>query len=415
MEITVAEILGSDLLTEAKVIAGQAGLYRPVSSVTVGEVPDIADWLKGGEVVLSTLYAVSSDPHAQLEFVRKIIAKNAAALFIKPGRFVKGLEKTLVAEAKQADFPLIEVPNDIRWTDLVREIYDRMIKSEVEIRMKGDLIDDLLAGQYKPDELVRRAAFLGADLVAGSVAMVMDIDAFSDLIVAKRLDEQAVQRMKREMFNAATWAVHTHNRTSLISLKSDNVIVFLTPIASDDPAGLASTAIRLGQEIKDGYRARFAGSTVSVGIGRFYPRAADMAKSLEEARTALSISRTLGRADSVTRFDDVGVYKLMLRVYEHSPEELTDLYVETVRPLVEYDAKHHGDLLLTLERYLANDTNLNNTAEELFTHRHTVRYRLERLEAITGLNIDRSEDLEKISLGLKAMRLLRGLNPAVLQ
>jgi PucR family transcriptional regulator, purine catabolism regulatory protein len=48
VEITVAEILQSDFLKDAKVIAGKRGLFKPVSSVTVGEVPDIADWLKGG-------------------------------------------------------------------------------------------------------------------------------------------------------------------------------------------------------------------------------------------------------------------------------------------------------------------------------------------------------------------------------
>lgn len=410
MEITVAEILGSDLLKGAKVIAGKRGLYRPVSSVTVGEVPDIADWLKGGEVVLSTLYAVSADSEARLEFVRKIMAKQAAALFIKPARFVKGLEKILVAEAKAANFPLVEVPNEIRWTDLVRDIYDRMIKTEVEIRMKGDLIDDLIAGQFKADELVRRAAFLGADLAAGSVAMVMDIDAFSDLIVDQGLDEQAIQRRKRELLNTVTWAVHTYSKASLISLKSDNVIVFLTPGAVEDGTAVATVANRLAMEIKDTYAGRFTGSNVSVGIGRFYERPENMAKSLKEARTALNIGRTIGQADSVTRFDDVGVYKLMLRVYEQAPDDLLDMYAETIRPLVDYDTKHQGDLLLTLERYLANDTNLNNTAEELFTHRHTVRYRLERVTAITGLSVDKSDELEKLSLGLKAGKLLAGLN-----
>ncbi len=410
MEITVAEILGSDLLKDAKVIAGQAGLYRPVASVTVGEVPDIADWLKGGEVVLSTLYAVSEDPTAQLEFVRKIIAKNAAALFIKPSRFVKGLEKTLIAEAKQADFPLIEVPNDIRWTDLVRDIYDRMIQSEVEIRMKGDLIDDLLAGQYKPTELVRRAGFLGADLAAGCLAMVMDIDSFGALIKDRNLDEQTVQRMKREMLNAATWSVRAYSKASLISLKSDNVIVLLAPPADGDSASPTEAAARLATETKDAYSERYAGSTVSVGIGRFYGDPEQMAKSLEEARAALTISRALAKTAAVTRFDDVGVYKLLLRVYEQAPDDLLNLYNETVRPLVEYDAQHHGDLLTTLEKYLANNTNLNHTAEDLFTHRHTVRYRLERVAAITGLDVDSSDELEKLSLGLKAARLLRGLN-----
>jgi sugar diacid utilization regulator len=409
MEITVAEILRSELLTDAKVIAGKAGLYKPVSSVTVGEVPDIADWLKGGEVVLSTLYAVSEDPAAQLEFVSKIITKNAAALLIKTGRFLKEVQTAMVKEAEDAAFPLIEVPNEVRWTDLVREIYDSMIKTEVEIRMKGDLLDDLLAGQFKAEEIVRRAGFLGADLSGGSLAMFVDIDGFGSAINRMNMDEQAVQRLKRETLNIANWAAHTYSRKSLVSLKSDNVIIFLTP-PGEDGRDVDAEAKRVAEEIKDSFSSRYEGATLSVGVGRFYSEPSDLLKTFEEARTALSIGRALGKTDAVTAFDDVGVYKLLLRVFEQAPQDLQALVDETVKPLAEYDAKHKGDLLLTLETFLANNLNLNNTSEQLFTHRHTVRYRLERISEISGLSVDKSDELEKLSLGLKASRLLTGLS-----
>ncbi len=410
MEITVADVLDSELLRGAKVIAGKKGLYRPISSVTVGEVPDIADWLKGGELVLSTLYAVSKEPAAQLEFVKKIISKNASALMIKPGRFVKELEKAMVKEAKDADFPLVEVPTKVRWTDLVRDIYDRMIKVEVEIRMKGDLIDDLLAGQFKPDELIRRAGFLGADLAAGTLAMIIEVDSFSALIDEKKMDEQAIQRIKREMLNIVTWVTHRHNGKSLVSLKSDNVIVFLTPAGEDGSVSFLDIAAQLAVEIKETYDARYKGSTLSIGLGRFYAEPAGLTKTYEEAKTALSIGRTLGRTDTVIRFDDVGSYRLLLRVFEQSPDDLRALYTETVQPLADYDLKHQAELVKTFETYLSKNMNLNRTAEELYAHRHTVRYRLERVAEITGLSVDRSEDLEKLSLGLKAGNLLAGLD-----
>lgn len=414
MQITVAEILKSDFLKGAKVITGKKGLYKPVSSVTVGEVPDIADWLKGGEAVLSTLYAVSEDPAAQLGFVQKIIAKEAAALLIKPGRFVKDLNPDIIKAAKDAEFPLIEVPQDVRWTDLVRDIYDSMIKTEVEIRMKGDLIDDLLAGQFKAEELVRRASFLGADLSSGSLAMYTDIDSLRDTITKHKMDEQAVEKLKREVLNAATWAVRSYSRNSLISLKSDNVIVFLTPPEDRPDADTRADAVRLAEEIKNSFSARFPDTTISVGLGRFYSSPEHMIDTLGEARTALSIGRTLGRTDSITMFDDVGTYKLLLRAYEQEPEELKLLYSESVAPLVAYDRQHKSDLVATLECFLRNDRNLNATAEELFAHRHTIRYRLERIAEISGLEVDKSEDLERLGLGLKAMRLLAGLSPASL-
>lgn len=411
MEITVAEILASDLLKDARLIAGKKGLYRSVSSVTVGEVPDIADWLKGGEVVLSTLYAVSEDSSAQLEFVRKIIDKQAAALLIKPGRFIKKPEKALIKEAEETDFPLIEVPNDVRWTDIIRDIYDRMIKTEVEIRMKGDLIDDLLAGQFKPEELVRRAGFLGADLSRGSLGLVTDIDAFGDMITTQNMDEEAVQRLKRELLSTAAWFVRRFSEKSLVSLKSDEVIALITPPAKEpEAATMLASAVKLANDIRNTFSSRYNGFDVSIGLGRFYAEPENLSRTFDEARTALKIGRVLGRQDAVTCFDDVGAYKLLLRVYEQSPEDLRALYEETVKPLTDYDEKHRSELAKTLERYLANDMSLNKTAGELIAHRHTIKYRLNRVAEITGLSVDSSENVERLGLGLKAARLLDGLN-----
>ncbi|MEQ9005921.1 MAG: helix-turn-helix domain-containing protein, partial [Pseudomonadales bacterium] len=63
------------------------------------------------------------------------------------------------------------------------------------------------------------------------------------------------------------------------------------------------------------------------------------------------------------------------------------------------------ELVTTLATYLGNDCNLAATAGTLYTHRHTVRYRLDRIAELSGLDIGRTDDREKLSLGLKAMRL----------
>ena len=62
--------------------------------------------------------------------------------------------------------------------------------------------------------------------------------------------------------------------------------------------------------------------------------------------------------------------------------------------------------MATIEAYLDNDGNVTPTAETLFTHRHTVRYRLERVRELCGHDLSSTEGREKLGLGLKAMRVL---------
>ena len=70
----------------------------------------------------------------------------------------------------------------------------------------------------------------------------------------------------------------------------------------------------------------------------------------------------------------------------------------------------YTQLVNTVETYLDEDGSVTPTAERLFTHRHTVRYRLERVKEVTGLDLTSTEGREKVGLGLKAMRVL-GIAP----
>ena len=88
------------------------------------------------------------------------------------------------------------------------------------------------------------------------------------------------------------------------------------------------------------------------------------------------------------------------------PAELKRFYDETVRPLVAYDEQYETDLLGTLSTFLECDANVNATAARLITHRHTIRYRFERVRELTGLDVSSTDGREKLSLGLKAMRVL---------
>jgi len=101
-----------------------------------------------------------------------------------------------------------------------------------------------------------------------------------------------------------------------------------------------------------------------------------------------------------------GTYRLLFRVLASHPEEVRWFYEDTVAPIVAYDDQYATDLVGTLEAYLEQNCNMNATAAAIYAHRHTVAYRLERVKELTGHDIGSSEGREKLSLGLKAMRVL---------
>ena len=68
------------------------------------------------------------------------------------------------------------------------------------------------------------------------------------------------------------------------------------------------------------------------------------------------------------------------------PEEVRSFYEDTVAPIVRYDDQYRTDLVGTLEAYLEHNCNMNATAAAIYAHRHTVAYRLDRVQELTGLD-----------------------------
>lgn len=117
--ITVREILTLSPLAGTYVLAGAAGLDRPVTGVNVMEVPDIESYVKQGEVLLTTAYPVRDRPERLVELVPELAARGLAALAIKPMRYLERLPDRLVEVADELDFPVLIVPDDTSFNEVI--------------------------------------------------------------------------------------------------------------------------------------------------------------------------------------------------------------------------------------------------------------------------------------------------------
>ncbi len=173
------------------------------------------------------------------------------------------------------------------------------------------------------------------------------------------------------------------------------------------PGGDDGEAQRTAESVLRELQAGLPGHTCSVGRSRAAVDVADLARAANEALLAANV--TEGDEDGqhrVLAFDDTGAYRLLLSAMSDEPAELQRFYAETVEPLVAYDEQYDTDLVTTVEAFLDCDGNVAGTAQRLFTHRHTIRYRLERVRDLSGLDVGSTDGREKLSLGLKAMRVL---------
>jgi DNA-binding PucR family transcriptional regulator len=181
--------------------------------------------------------------------------------------------------------------------------------------------------------------------------------------------------------------------------KGDQAEVAAIVRAAQD-AELARGAQALERELADA----LPGFAVTVAHSRRTQDPVDLYRAGKEAELAANVAEAEGR--SPLAFEDTGAYRLLLPAMSEDPAELERFYSETLAPLAAYDEQYETELVATVEAYLENDGSVAQTAARMYTHRHTIRYRLERVRELAGHDISLSEGREKLSLGLKAMRVL---------
>jgi sugar diacid utilization regulator len=290
---------------------------------------------------------------------------------------------------------------------LEAELGKQRIRLETELGVRGDFVDDLVSGHYGSVELLlQRARYLGADLAEGALVMVVDIDDFARYLARRRPKEPAIQELKRRLADAVRLQARQLFANFLLGPRSDNVILFLGRAEGEEPEDLPEKAQLLAKGVQRYVKGLLPDLTISVGIGGYKENPAQLPDAYSEATVALEIGHRIHGPSSVSTFSTTGTYKLLFRVLQENPEELEAFYGETLEPVVHYDSRYGTELVETLITYLGNDASTVRTAGDLYAHRHTIRYRLDRVGELTGLDVDKSEERERLTLGIKAMQLL---------
>ena len=245
------------------------------------------------------------------------------------------------------------------------------------------------------DNLVARGKELGSDLDGGAAVVIARVHALQPEEGDWRarmlaLAERAGRRLVRGTLAAWTEVpAGGHEHAEELTL--------LVPGADAEPASRVLDGVQRELRALNGF-------AVAVASSRAVSDPADIHRAAAEAVLTANVAEARG-IEALT-FEDTGAYRLLLTAISEDPTELQRFFAETVAPLIAYDDQYETELVRTLETFLDEDANVARTAERLFTHRHTIRYRLDRVRELVGLDVSSTDGRERLGLGLKAMRVL---------
>ena len=323
-----------------RLVAGEAGLDRPIRWAHSTELLDPGPYLRGNEIVL-TVGASLRTPEACTAFAGSVKASRASAIGYGVGDVTSAVPEELRRSCDRLGLPLLEVPPEVPFLSFTEWFAERLASSHDERHEReetGRLLRMVREGLASAEVLRPRIDETGLDH-ASLLAIAMDVPD-GDMPGRLGVDDDTAILISND---AHAWA---------------------------EPAGVGSP-----------------------GPLEHLPL------SLTESLAALDVARRTG---GVVHASDLATFPALLG--RLTQDQLAPFADQIARPLSEYDNAHGTRLVETLRTFLDMGGAVGATSRALFLHPNTLRHRLARIEALTGRNPLQFEDRVALAIAIWTAR-----------
>ena len=308
MSVLVQNALELPCLKGTTIFSGQKGLHNEIEDINVIEIPDIESWLRKNVLILTAFYAIKDDKQAQLKLVEKMIDVGVSGLIIDTEFYRGDLEADLLQLSNQFDFPIIELPRNRSYSDIIKPIlsllFEENQKSKAE-SLKKEFLNNLLGGVYTNDEDAHHEAErIGFEL--------SDLEA----VIAIQISQE--RSIKGPPLFGSHFESHIVRSLSMLPdlivyKKYPNIIALPVPhYQSCIESKRTQYYLRKCQEIKAEVARESSLLNASIGVGRPYEKKKNLAKSYQESLKALSLSKQMH--NRIVLFDQLKIYKLLTSI-----------------------------------------------------------------------------------------------------
>jgi len=322
---------------------------------------------------------------AQRALVERLAEEQIVGLGFGTGFAHKRLPAALVTAARKRDFPLFEVPYELPFIAITERAFARLLDERYELlqrNMAGDVLAEALTGHLYPEDVQARLRPFG---IGSHVAVL----AFRppDASLAATVAEQVLERERV---------------SSLVAVRA-GLLCAVVDAGGSAREREAFSPVELARAVRAELVTRFGELDAAASrVGS----AQALRMSFHEARCALeSVRLRNGEAPEVASYEDLGAFQLLLSLQD---DEALHSYCRSVLgPLEDGEGDYGDELARSLDVYIEHNGHWERAAAALFCHRHTLRYRIRRVEELTGRSLDSARDRIDFWLALRGRELVR--------
>lgn len=389
----------SDLF-RLKIIAGREGMQNQVSWVYYTEDISTVDFIRGGELIITTGLEIErlrkntgNENGNEMEnylvsLVKKLSSVKASGLILNIGKYILSVPEKLVELCDELDFPLLTMPWEVHIIDVMQDYGKRIFETRTRnITLEKTLYNAI----FRPDDF--DFTFISDYIFCRAKEFFIVLVELPDEFKKKNSEE--ISRYIEFNFNTKIkilpdeYVTIFHDEKICYIIKND---ADCAPEKKSDKAKKIESAVRLDRFLKN---ARISVSGICHDIS-------DLSSEYKHAEFAMCFC---GSENLFSDYKALGVYQLFGEINDR--QILQKFYDDTLGKLSSMGNEKLSDYLNTLKLYLKTNGSVQKTAEESFTHRNTVNYRIKRICEILNVNLQQDGDARyKIQTALYIKELL---------
>ncbi len=279
-----------------------------------------------------------------------------------------------------------------------------IITRQIENRYKSEFVQDILMKNIRSKaEIDKRAEIFKWTFSDNIQVVIVDIDNYKIryLKMEGRASNDDLENIRNKIVKNSSRIMKTYFRDAVYATLSDSIIYLIQPKSGNLEAfgkELTECCEKISESTKENFN-----FTVTIGMGSMKHDIMLVHKAYKEAQMCIKIGRVLYKNAAMVHYDQLGVFRLLYSVYDN--EDVQEFCESTLGNIIAYDRKYNAEFLYTL--MVINDSawNLKLTAEKMFMHYNTIKYRYRKIASLLNQDLSLEENRLNISLALKIYQM----------
>ena len=375
------ELLKFKSLKNLELVTSTECLDVNVGTVTVMEVPDVIQWLRGDDFLITSLYSIGDDEEKQCRLLYDLMETHSACLAIKTGKYAHYISDKMIAIADKNHFPLLRIPYEMTYIDIIMDAMNVIMTESNKREMLGKYLSDIIFHPSASNAMLKEEGRL----------LNVDIENdFFQAVIIKAGTQEFYEGNKHRMVKFAADRLSNFTERLSKGLLSSNFALekgILFMLYSREKACLEQYLPFVLTEMRVILDSLAIPGEYHVGIGTACTKVTGIRRSYEEAMQALELGQIMERAKKIHLFSELELYSSLREMLQNKPKSLFSDILGKLK---------NQELVDTLIIYYECDGNMDEAASRMYTHKNTIKYRLNKIKELTGLDIKRQEDNFKL-------------------